>query len=66
MKKGSEYYLARETAREINKINELEFKWKIKTNIDKFQVIPKIKGVLKFQFLKLSFLKFLFLKFLTS
>ena len=40
MKKGSENYLVRETEREINKINEFEFKWKIKTNIDKFQVIP--------------------------
>ena len=39
-KKGSENYLARETAREIIKINEFENKWKIKTNIDKFQIIP--------------------------
>ena len=39
-KKGSENYLARKTAREIIKINEFENKWKIKTNIDKFQIIP--------------------------
>ena len=47
MEIGSENYLARETARDINKINEFEFKWKIKTNIDKFQVIPISRKGLK-------------------
>ena len=47
MKKGSENYLARETAREINKISEFKFKWKVKTNIDKFQVIPIGRNGLK-------------------
>ena len=39
-KKGSENYLTRETEREISKINQYENKWKIKTNLYKFQIIP--------------------------
>ena len=35
-KKGSENYLTRE----IIKINQYENKWIIKTNVDKFQIIP--------------------------
>ena len=39
-KKDSQNYLSRETEREIIKINQYENKWKIKTNVDKFQIIP--------------------------
>ena len=46
-KKGSENYLTRETEREISKINQYENKWKIKTNLDKFQIIPISRKGLK-------------------
>ena len=46
-KKGSENYLTRETEREISKINQYENKWKIKTNLDKFQIIPILRKGLK-------------------
>ena len=46
-KKGSENNLTRETEREIIKINQYENKWKIKTNVDKFQIIPIGRKLLK-------------------
>ena len=46
-KKGSENFLTRETEREISKINQYENKWKIKTNLDKFQIIPILRKGLK-------------------
>jgi hypothetical protein len=41
--RGTEKMLARRSAREIEKINISEGKWKIKTNADKFQIIPFIR-----------------------
>ena len=39
-KQGNEKYLAAATAKEIVKINQFENNWKLKTNINKFQIIP--------------------------
>ena len=36
----SRKYLARKVEREIIKINQYEYKWKIKTNINKFNILP--------------------------
>jgi hypothetical protein len=41
--KGSERLLAIKTAQEIKHINDYEYKWRIKTNSDKFQIIPIMK-----------------------